>query len=398
MGFASQNDTKFRVAISGLQTPFAPPSTALTVLFGCLFIWWLLLSWKKKPFASIHGNYNFDAPIVGSKNPILGRWQFYRNGPALIREGYAKYRDTFFKVSANDLIIVPNQYAAELASLPPETLSLNTAIVDAFQNLHSITAVITDNSLQSLMITAKLTPQLGAHIPRVQAQLRTHLPQELPAAVDRWTSVEAVALARRLVHRGVATQFVSELAENEAYLATTVSYSEYGFMHNLLLRVFPDWAKRAVALVLPTGWRVDAALRKAKRLVIPVIRERRRREAGDVDYEKPDDFLQHLMDGGVEIHDDDDTTVRRLMVTYLGAGPSIIIAVAQALFDLCAHPEYVGLLRDEVIEVLRGSGGYTRQALADMKRLDSFMRESQRLSPPTQRKYPIKYTLNCFCY
>ena len=119
-------------------------------------------------------------------------------------------------------------------------------------------------------------------------------------------------------------------------------------------------------------------------MIIPIIHERRRREQEDPSYEKPDDFLQHLMDGGQEI-DDVETTVQRLMVTYLGSGPSTIIAVAQVLFDLCAHPEYVEPLRQEALEVLC-KGGYTKQALAGMKKIDSFMRESQRLSPPTLRE------------
>ncbi|OAA53193.1 phoma betae P450 monooxygenase No.2 [Cordyceps fumosorosea ARSEF 2679] len=383
MESAIHNETRLQAVAPVFQTLFGTSTSAVSTVLSCLVIWWFLSSRNKKPVPNIYGNYNFEAPIVGYKNAILGRWQFYRNGPALIRQGYAQYRDTFFKVSGNDLLIVPNKYLAELASMPPEKLSLNTAIVDAFQRLHSITAVITDHSLQTRMITTRLTPKLGAHVPLVQEQFRKHLPQELPATADKWTSVNALSLARRMVHRGVATQFVTELAENEEYLSTAINYSEHGFMHNFLLRVFPDWAKPTVAFFLPTSWGVDRALRKARRLVIPLIRERRRREAEDVSYVKPDDFLQHLMDGGVDIKDDVSTTVQRLMVTYLGSGPSTIIAVAQVLFDLCAHPEYVEPLRQEAIEIL-SNGGYTRQAIADMKKMDSFMRESQRLSPPTQ--------------
>lgn len=354
----------------------------------------MMLGSKNSP--NIYGNRNFDAPIVGYRRMIPARWQFFRNGPALIREGYAKYKDGFFKVSGNDLLIVPNKYLAELASMPPEILSLNTAIVDAFQRLHSITAVITDNSLQSRMLTSRLTPKLGHHVPLVQEQFRKYLPHELPATEKGWTSVNALDLARRMVHRGVATQFVIELAEDEEYLSTAISYSENGFKHNFLLRVFPDWVKPVVARLLPTSWGVDRALKKAKRMIIPLIRERHRREQEDPDYEKPDDFLQHLIDGGREIHDDMETTVQRLMVTYLGSGPSTMIAVAQVLFDLCVHPEYVEPLRNEALEVLR-KGGYTKQALTDMKKMDSFMRESQRLSPPTLRQSNLSSVIHrCF--
>ena len=378
------NKTEVPGEATMFQTPFYSSTSTLTAVTGIMLIWWYLMMVGSKDSPNIYGNYDFDAPIMGYKHIIPARWQFFRNGPALIREGYEKYKDSFFKVSGNDLLIVPNKYLAELASMPPEKLSLNTAIVDAFQRLHSITAVITDNSLQSRMLTSRLTPKLGLHVPLVQEQFRKYLPLELPATEKEWTSINALNLARRMVHRGVATQFVTELAEDEEYLSTAISYSENGFKHNFLLRVFPDWAKPVVARLLPTSWGVDWALTRAKRMIIPIIRERRRREQEDPSYEKPDDFLQHLMDGGQEI-DDVETTVQRLMVTYLGSGPSTIIAVAQVLFDLCAHPEYVEPLRQEALEVLR-KGGYTKQALAGMKKMDSFMRESQRLSPPTLRE------------
>lgn len=168
-----------------IQILFSSLSTsALTALFGAIILWWYIATTRGKSQPNIYGNYNFNAPIIGYKNAILGRLQFFRNGPDMIREGYTKYKETFFKVSGNDLLIVPNKYLSELASMPAEKLSLNTAIVDAFQNLHSITAVIVDNSLQSRMLMTRLTPKLGLHVPLVQDQLRKHLPQELPATED----------------------------------------------------------------------------------------------------------------------------------------------------------------------------------------------------------------------
>ncbi|KAK4669341.1 uncharacterized protein QC763_202100 [Podospora pseudopauciseta] len=358
-------------------------SIATAILCGLTLWYWWAITKAKASRDFIDGNYNFDAPIIGPKNAVLGRLAFFRNGPKYIAEGYAKYKDTFFKVSGNDLLIVPNKYLQELASMPPEKLSLNTAIVDAFQRLHSITNVITDHSLQTRMLNARLTPRLGLQVPAVQEQFKKYLPVELPAnSTTEWTSINALHLARRMVHRGVATQFVDELKENEEYIQTAINYSEHGFKHNFALRLFPDFFKPIAAQFSPTSWGVDAALRKARKMLIPLIQKRRVLEK-DPDYKKPEDFLQYLMDGGIAEGDSDEITVQRLMVTYLGSGPSTIIAVAQLLFDLCVHSEYVEVLREEIIQVLTEHNGFTHTALAEMKKLDSFMRESQRLSPPT---------------
>lgn len=203
--------------------------------------------------------------------------------------GICKVQGRIFQGFGNDLLIVPNKYLAELARMPPERLNFNTAIVDAFQRLHAITAVINDHSLQTRMITSRLTPKLGVQAPLVQEQFQKYLPTELPATKNEWLSVDALHLARRMVHRGMATQFVTELAESEEYLSIAIDYSENGFKHNFCLRVFPDLVKPFVVHLLPTSWGVNVALKRAERMIIPLIQERRRQEKENPRYHKPED-------------------------------------------------------------------------------------------------------------
>ena len=55
-----------------------------------------------------------------------------------------------------------------------------------------------------------------------------------------------------------------------------------------------------------------------------------------------------------------------------------------ALFYLAAVPEYVGRLREEVEEVIRE--GWTKEALDQMYKVDSFIKESQRKTPLGNRE------------
>ena len=48
-----------------------------------------------------------------------------------------------------------------------------------------------------------------------------------------------------------------------------------------------------------------------------------------------------------------------------------------ALYHLAANPEFADILREEVEEVVRNEG-CTKAAMGKMRKLDSFMRESQR--------------------
>lgn len=54
-------------------------------------------------------------------------------------------------------------------------------------------------------------------------------------------------------------------------------------------------------------------------------------------------------------------------------------ALTQALFDLAAHLEYVEPLREEVEQVIQAEG-WTKLSMAKMRKVDSFIKESQRMT------------------
>ncbi len=58
----------------------------------------------------------------------------------------------------------------------------------------------------------------------------------------------------------------------------------------------------------------------------------------------------------------------------------VVQAVTHALFDLASNPEYLKPLREEVEEVTNREG-WTKTALDQMCKVDSFLKESQRLRP-----------------
>lgn len=55
------------------------------------------------------------------------------------------------------------------------------------------------------------------------------------------------------------------------------------------------------------------------------------------------------------------------------------------LYDLAEHPEYVQDPRDEIKQIIAEDGNWSQWKKASfykLKKLDSFMRESQRHNPP----------------
>jgi hypothetical protein len=76
----------------------------------------------------------------------------------------------------------------------------------------------------------------------------------------------------------------------------------------------------------------------------------------------------------------------------------LVQAMTHALFDLASNPEYLKPLRDEVEEVTKREG-WTKSALDQMCKLDSFVKESQRFRPTGVCKSVLdsnrKISINC---
>ena len=64
--------------------------------------------------------------------------------------------------------------------------------------------------------------------------------------------------------------------------------------------------------------------------------------------------------------------------------------MTQALYDLAAHPEYVKEMREEA-EAMIGANGWTKPAMQGMRKIDSFLKESQRLNGLGSSKSQVIY-------
>lgn len=64
--------------------------------------------------------------------------------------------------------------------------------------------------------------------------------------------------------------------------------------------------------------------------------------------------------------------------------------MTHALFYLAAHPEYAQPMRDEIMEIVEREG-WTHSALKSMTKVDSFMKESQRLKSLSSREFLLPH-------
>ncbi|KAI9697356.1 MAG: hypothetical protein M1820_007862 [Bogoriella megaspora] len=331
------------------------------------------------------GNSKFKGvPIVGPKWTILARYRFFRNARVYVEQGYKEFKHTFFKLSAQDILVVPNKFVDELRSLPEEQLSS----IQNFEGLYSTTSILLEGHLHTQTIQSKLTPSLAKLVPITERELEKALASELPVDIENGTDIAAFPLVLRLISHVAACHFVGyPLCQDEEWLSTALKYTENAFRTIILIRIFPDWMKSTVSWFIPYAWKVSSALRRAQQIIVPLVVERRRLEQSALEndraYTKPPDFLQWMMDAANSHDGEPHRLAHRLLILTLAAVHTTSMAATQAFFDLCSRSEYIEPLREEVLQVLEEDKSFKKTTLTKLRKLDSFIRESQRLNPPS---------------
>ena len=205
-------------------------------------------------------------------------------------------------------------------------------------------------------------------------------------------------MMRMLVARMSAKVFMGYPAcRDEEWLRLSIDFSLDMFTAAFTLRMFPPWTHPIVAHLIPARYKIKSNLRTAQRILAPLMDKHndaiRRRQAGE-HVEEEDTLLNWMMDNGTEAEKRVDNMSTRQAILTLASIHTTSMTVTNILFDLCAHPEWFPVLREEIDDITQklgpiGSGpdSGSKQWLPRLEKLDSFFIESQRVNPPILRMY-----------
>ncbi|KAI0008536.1 cytochrome P450 monooxygenase [Xylariaceae sp. FL0662B] len=337
------------------------------------------------------GDSGISAPVVGKMSPYEPGWlvglRYVRSSASMIEDGYQRFKASMFKVRRNDgsILVISHKYLDQLRSLPGEQLSSMDAQIKNLAGRYSTADILLEGDLHTRIIQQKLTPALSSLIPVMKSELDFALGAEFPDCKDRWVDVQIFEILSRIVARISARIFLgADVCRNEKWLATSVQYTENIGMVAMTLRMFPSYLHSVIAPLLPSYWRLCSNVATAKRFISPIVKARRRAaaEEGD-DYVKPQDTLQWMMDAADPRDGQPEKLAHRQLVLSLASIHTTSMAAAHVIYDICAHPEYFEPLCEELEAALRSEDGWEMPTLNRLRKLDSFMKESQRTSPPS---------------
>lgn len=152
-------------------------------------------------------------------------------------------------------------------------------------------------------------------------------------------------------------------------------------------RLFPTYLHPMLGYVLPSRRKLQKCTKRIHEFLVPMINERRQRQAEGEELDG--DIITWMMELANDREYPAENIAQRYIYTIIGSMHTVTAAVVDTIYDLCERPEYLEPLRQEVADVLKHTDGWKRETGNKMLMMDSFMKEVQRLNPPSARMLVI---------
>ncbi|KAH8703476.1 putative cytochrome P450 [Talaromyces proteolyticus] len=325
----------------------------------------------------------------GGLKPWEPKWfagmRFWLGARDMIHDGYEKYKGKYFQLPRNDrnILVIPREYVDELRNYPTERLSSIQALINNMVGQYSYMDVLLESNLHTRVLQSKLTPNLANFTSAMADELNYALAKALPNVTDQWSEVEIYEVLRTIVARVSARIFVGlPTCRNDEWIFSSIRYTEAATITTMLLRGLPAIFRPFVVRALPSYWNTKKWVKRGADIILPII-DQRRVSAEKPGYERPSDLLQWMIDEAKGKESDTYNLALRELVMNLASVHTTTMSTAHVLFDMCQMPEYFNIMRDEMRIVLAEDNGWQRLTPTKLRKLDSMLKESQRVSPPS---------------
>lgn len=327
------------------------------------------------------------APQVGRATGLLSLLSHYSSGQywlsssaSLVAEGISLHgaHGRPFKIRSYPRwisFLTSPALLSEARRLPLSVLSYRETADEALQTEYTL--------CRGLMKRAWHMKPIQRDLPAKLARAMHEVHEEAVAAWDEragagtgWVKVNAHRALVDVVSRATNRVLVGvELCRDAEFMAATTALATGIVAMAGRLDMLPGVVRPVAAWWMRWG---DKRLEAFLKYTNPIFAERRRRQGTWGVGEKPDDAFQWILEAAPK-----GASFRDMAFTLLFLNMASIHTTAgtltQVLFNLCMHPHYQPLLREEAEEALKD--GLSGSALGRMKRLDSVIRETLRMSP-----------------
>jgi len=266
----------------------------------------------------------------------------------------------------------------DIRKAPEDVLSMNQVMREVIQAEYTLSMLNPRDGYSTDVIRSKLTRDVAATFKDVREELVMAMDDFIPACDDKWVKVPVIETLQRVVCRITNRIFVgAPLCRDHEYQTLNINFAAKVVKFGLIISLFPKPLKPIVSRMLSN---LPSQVRQEIEFIRPIVEERfaKMEEYGDEWNDKPNDLLMWLMSEAKGVERSVEGLAWRLFAVNLASIHSTSLTFTQVLYRLLANPEYIEPLRQEV-EAAVAEEGWTKAGMDKMHKMDSFLRETQRL-------------------
>ncbi|KAF4621783.1 hypothetical protein D9613_012093 [Agrocybe pediades] len=323
-------------------------------------------------------------PTIGSSGIITSYIDAYRylsRGHEMIQEGYKKFHGNAFKIPLMSrwLVIVSGpQMLEDIRRADNDLMSFDEAVKETIQTDYTMGKHLRKHPFHIATVRTPLTRNIAVRFGDIKDEVQAAFADILPQK-DDWTAVPALGTVMQVVVRTSNRLFVGlPLCRNPDYMALNIEFTIDVMQRATKINKYPAFLKPIAGRLLT---KVHENLKRMLRHVGPMIEEQLEQERlyGRDREDRPNNLISWLLEDAPEENRTVEDFAMRILTINFAAIHTTSQALTQAIYDLAAHPEYIAPLREEVENVIQAEG-WTKLSMGKMRKVDSFIKESQRMA------------------
>ncbi|KAF8913740.1 cytochrome P450 [Gymnopilus junonius] len=362
-------------------------STLLASL-AILLVSYIVSRWWQSTTYQVFGTFDSylrHIPTIGSDGVIfsyLDALKFYRHGHEMIHQGYTKYYGRAFKVSMISrwvVIVTGPDMVNDIRQATDDQLSFRDAVAETAQSDYMIGPQIRLDPYHVAIVRTPLTRNLGSRFADIKDEISAGFADLIHAKANEWISINVYRSIMQIVCRTSNRLYVGlPLCRDPDYMELNQQFTIDVIEGGRIINMFPLFLKPIVGRILT---KVPKRIEKAVSHVGSLFAEQLEQERlhGKNRPNKPNNLISWLVDEAEGSQREIRDLSLRLLSINFSSIHTTTMAFVHILYDLCAHPEYIAPMREEV-EAVIGAEGWTKVSTVNMHKVDSFVKESQRIA------------------
>ncbi|KAG0704373.1 cytochrome P450 [Suillus ampliporus] len=321
----------------------------------------------------------------GALSSWFGAVRFISDAPAMVQEGYQKYKGGMFRVPLIDrwvVVVTGPRLVEELRKVPDDELSFDHAMRDLLQVKYTFGTDAQEYPYHVHVTRIHLSRNLQVLFPNVYDEITNVFSAIVPPDQDGWTKVRLYPEIMKAMCRVSNRIFVGlPLCRLPEFEALQQQFALQVVLRATLVNFFPKFAHPIIGRLLTN---TPSSIRRCMALLEPIVQERlrNREQPKDDRSDEPNDMISWLIEVSDKEHRNLQSICLRILVLNFAALHTSAQSFTHALFHLATYPQYSTPLREEVSAVINQEG-WTKTAMTKLDKMDSFLKESQRLSSTT---------------